>query len=186
MAYNPLTSPVDYVMLGVHDPRSNVRITGLRSPGLAEVRKAATPRKWDKRLGYGLSGSFPIFRGRDLAEFEIVIRLTEDEDWEDWANWKSLVEVPPFGKFPKALDIWHPWTEAAKIRSCVVVNVSQPEPDDYGTFTVTIPMLEWRKPVIELAKPEGSANQAPNESPLEKRVRQDADEINKLYNALAK
>lgn len=185
MAFNPLISPVDYIMLGAHDPRQNVRVTGSRSPGLAEVKKASTPRKWDKRLGYGLSGSFPIFRGRDLAEFDVIIRLTEDEDWIDWNSWKPLVEVPPFGRFPKALDIWHPWTEAAKIGSCVVVNVSQPEPDEYGTFTVTIPMLEWRRPKLDLAKPDGAANQTPNESPLEKKVRQRADEIQKYYDQLA-
>jgi len=162
-AFNPTETPVDYIMLGVHDPRkrSIVRVVGARSPGLAEVRKASTPRKWDKRLGYGLSGSFPVYRGRDLAQFEVLLRLTEPEDWIDWENWKPLVEAPPFGKFAKALDIWHPWTEAAKIRSCVVIDVSQPEPDEFGTYTITIPMLEWRRPVVELVKPEASAPEAP-------------------------
>lgn len=163
MAFNPVETPVDYIMLGIHDPRkrSIVRVTGFRSPGLAEVRKASTPRKWDKRQGYGLSGSFPVYRGRDLAQFDVILRLTEDEDWIDWNNWKPLVEAPPFGKFPKALDIWHPWTEAAKIRSCVVIDVAEPEPDDYGTYTVTIPMLEWRAPIIDIVKPEASKGQEP-------------------------
>lgn len=160
-AYNPLNEPIDYVMLGIHDPRWNVRIVGARSPGLAEVKKATQPRKWDKRLGYGLSGSFPVFRGRDLTEFDVIIRLIDDQDWLDWNNWKPIVEAPPFGKFPKALDIWHPWTEAAKIKSCVVVNVGQPEMDEYGVHTITINMLEWRRPIVTLVKPDAPKGQEP-------------------------
>lgn len=185
-SFNPLITPVDYIMLGIHDPRkrSIVRVVGSRSPGLAEVKKASTPRKWDKRLGYGLSGSFPIFRGRDLAQFDVILRLTEDEDWIDWNNWKPLVEAPPFGKFAKALDIWHPWTEAAKIKSCVVIDVLEPEPDEFGTYTITIQMLEWRRPTIELSKPEASKGQEP-ESENQKLIQKLLDEAAAKKAALA-
>jgi hypothetical protein len=146
MTFDPLIAPVDSIVLA-----------GQKSPGIAEVIGAGSPRKFDVRKGYGLSGGFVIFRGNELAEFVVKIRLYTVEDWVAWHLWRPLVDKPPIGERARALDIQHPQLEDLKIRSVVVKDVDQGEQTDDGEWTFTIKFLEYRSPKLALAKPEGSA-----------------------------
>jgi hypothetical protein len=145
-SWEPLTQSVNYV-----------RICGVRSPGIAEIHGAGSPRKFDVRRGYGLSGGFVIFRGNELARFEIRIRLYTIEDWALWNGWRALVDKPPLGTRARALDIQHPQLEPLQIRSIVVEDVDQGVQTADGEWTFTIKCLEYRSPKLALAKPEGSA-----------------------------
>lgn len=140
--------PIDFAIVG-----------GFITPGKIDIMGAGSPRNWDERMGYGWSGSFPVFTGLKLSKFQSRLRLYTTEDWNDWYAFSSVVEKPPYGKRPRAIDIVHPLLAMPQvdIRSVVVTNVSQAEPiDDLGTWAIVIDWLVFRKPKITLAKPEAS------------------------------
>jgi hypothetical protein len=157
--FDPLTTPIDVVLLAF-DPPKGQQVAWQRSPGLATVTGAGSPRRWDQRQGYGLSGSFPVFFGTKLAEFDIELRLYTSDDWADWASWSTLVAKGPVGRRPKALAIYHPWLADLDIGACVVTDVLQPVEIDNGGYLITIKCLQWRKPQIALSKPEAAKTNA--------------------------
>lgn len=157
MTWNPLTQPVDFIKLAGH-----------KSPGLAEVIGATSPRKWEERGGYGLSGSTVVFRGIGLCKFSVRIKLYTEQDWNDWHVWKLLVDKPPLGTRAKALDITHPLTEELGVAAVVVEEVSQPEQTNDGEWTITIKFIEFRKPKVALAKPD--AAKATEADPIETEI----------------
>lgn len=163
MAWSPIEQPCDYVLLG-----------GKRSPGVAEIVGASSPRQWDEREGFGLSGAWIIFRGRGLAKFSIVLHLLSQADWDAWTAWKPLVDKMPTrraagGKDSGALEIWHPHLEALDIKAVAVVEVMQPVQDDLGGWSVEIKLIEFRRPKVALAKPDGAAA-GPEPDPIEENV----------------
>jgi hypothetical protein len=166
--FDPLSTPIDKVLLA-YDPPKGQQVAWQVSPGLAEVRGAGSPRRWDERQGYGLSGAFPVFFGRKLARFDIVIRLYTSADWADWASWSQLVAHPPFGQRAKALACYHPWLADLDIGACVVEDVLQPEEIDNGGYSITIKCLEWRKPKITLVKPD-AAKAAASTDPVDAKI----------------
>jgi hypothetical protein len=143
MSWDPLSSPVDWFALA-----------GLRSPGIAELTGATSPRKWEERGGYGLSGATVVFKGVGLCYFTFRIKLYTEQDWENWIGWKALVDRPPFGERPKAQDISHPFLDQLGVTAAVVQEVSQPEQGEAGEWIISIKFIEFRRPVAALAKPE--------------------------------
>lgn len=157
MTWNPLDQPVDHILL-----------SGKRSPGIADVRGATSPRRYDERRGYGLSGATVVFRGIGLTRFTVELRLSTVQHWADWEAWKPLVDRPPLGTRPKALDVWHPYLEGLDVKSCVVEDVSQPTQVEDGVWAVEIKFIQFRRPVLSLSKPEGS--KAAPVDPVDQRI----------------
>ena len=87
MTFNPLDDPIDFIEL-----------EGRRSPGLAVVTNSTSPRRWDERRGYALSGARVVFRGLGLARPIVTLRLLSTDDWDDWHGWRSLVKQPAPGR----------------------------------------------------------------------------------------
>jgi hypothetical protein len=170
VSWNPLDNPVDKVGLG-----------GKLTPGLAEIVGADSPRQWDERTGYGLSGATVFFHGIKLSHFSIKLRLFTAADWDDWHAFKPLVDKPPIGKRPRSLDVSHPLLEDLGIRSVVVENVSVPEQSDDGEWSIEIKVIEFRKPKFTMAKPEGST--ATPVDPVEQQIQANTDKIAKLLAA---
>lgn len=146
MTWDPNEAPVDYVELG-----------GRRSPGLAEVIGVDSPRGWDERRGPGLSGARLRFLGMKLSHFMIRLRLYSAEDFAAWEEWRDVVQRPPLGERPRALDIVHPITEDAGVRSVVVANVAGLVQTDDGEWTIEISVIEHRPIVRAAGLVEGSA-----------------------------
>lgn len=168
MSWNPLKEPVDYAI-----------IAGKRTPGICDIVGASSPRKWDERDGYGLSGATLWFKGVGLAHFSIKLRLYTDQDWEDWYAFKPLVERPPLGKWPKSKDIHHPLLVDLGIKSIVIEDLLQAErTDDSGEWTQEIKAIEFRTPKFTLAKPDGSA--ATPADPVEQEIGRLTDQYQSL------
>lgn len=147
MPYDPLKNPVDYIVLA-----------NRKSPGRATVTGAGSPRMWDKRKGYALSGARQIYKGNDLSPFTVTLEIISSEEWAEWHEWKEIVNRVPAGSRAHAMDIWHPILEDLGINACVVNDVTQPmEVDDKGTYQVVIQFTEYRPPVRIVAEVEGSA-----------------------------
>lgn len=159
----------------------HVILAGQRSPGIARLEGADSPRRLIKRRGFGLSGATVRFAGIELSEFKLQIDLLTSEDWEAWNEWRPLVQRPPAPDVDAlrsaittdalnavlrrtrahALDIEHPFLEDLGIRSVLIANVSQPKAiDDKGTYRIEISMCEYRRPVYALSAPAGSSEVA--------------------------
>jgi hypothetical protein len=150
VTWDPITSPCDYILLA-----------SKRSPGIAEVRGASSPRKWDERDGLGITGAFSVFTGRGLAHFSVVLRLYSAQDWQDWHEWKPIVDRLPTrrggeGKDSGKLAIWHPLLQTLDIKAVGVAEVMQPDQTGDGEWSIEIKFVEFRVPKVTLAKPEGA------------------------------
>lgn len=170
MTWNPIDTPVDKAFLG-----------GRITPGLCDIEGANSPRNWDERDGYGLSGATVIFKGVKLSHFSIKFRLYTVEDWNDWHAFAPTVAKPPLGKRPRALDIAHPITDEVQIRSVVVDDVLAPAQTGDGEWTVEVKLIEFRKPRLALAKPQGST--ATPVDPIEQQIQANSDRIAQLLAA---
>lgn len=172
MTWNPISSPIDYVILA-----------GKRSPGIAEITGGSSPRKWDERKGYAFSGARVVYRGMGLAKPTLKIKLSTVEHWAEWDEWKELVKKPPAMSRPRALDISHPLLDAIDVRSVVVEDVSQPEQTGDGEWTIAIKLIEYRKPTFALAAPDGSQTQPTD--PYERRIAANSARIAALNQELS-
>lgn len=158
MAHDPIASPVDFVV-----------VAGQRTPGLAEVVGAGSPRQWDERRGFDMSGATLRFRGKKLARFSIKITLATTEEFAAWAAFAPVVLTVPAGG-RGALDLKHPILNDWGIRSGVVEDVLQPAPDgDTGKYIVEIRMIERRPPEEAGSTTVGSVD-SPAPNPLQARI----------------
>lgn len=148
MTWQPLTEPVDYILLA-----------GQRSPGLAEVTGADSVRELQERKGYGLGGATVVYKGIKLINPKVVIRLTTQADWDAWHEFAPLLKRAPTGRRARAMDIWHPILEDQDVTSVLVESVSQPvRTKDDGEWSITIAFKEYRPPQRMISTPDGSDN----------------------------
>lgn len=146
MTFNPVRSSVDFVMLG-----------GQRTPGIAMIVDADSPRRLIERNGFGLSGATVRFAGVQLSHPKLQIRLYSAQDWDDWETFRPTVMAPPLGSTPRALEVAHPILEDLGIRSVLVANVRQPVQEADGVWLITIELTEFRRPVFQLSTPDGAS-----------------------------
>lgn len=152
-----------------------VKLAGVDSPGLAAVVGTVWVNEWDEKKGRGASEGSITFTGRKLSEFDVVIRLYDDSDWQAWDDgWAPLVLAEPDPKNPKAFEIYHPFTTMHKITSVVVTKTAGPvETDDHWTWTISF--KKYAKPRPALAKPDGSADtekKTTEEDPYDRMIRE--------------
>lgn len=145
MSFEPLTQPVDHILLAGH-----------RSPGIAVVTGAAASRQWDERKGFARSGARVVYKGNGLAKFTVTLQLFSAEDWKDWHAWRPLVQRTPAGERARAKDIWHPILEDLEVSSAVVEEVGQPVQNEAGDWSIAIKFIEYRAPMPALTGIEGS------------------------------
>jgi hypothetical protein len=156
MTFNPLRSPVDYIVL-----------SGKQSPGIATLAGWEDVRKWDERRGYAMSGANLLYRGRPLARGTVSFYFTTDADFDAWRTFKTLLQPPPpmtistTGLFPvvraRVLSIVHPQLDEINVHRVVIEKVAQPTQDDSGGWTVVVSMIEWNPPARALSRPTAPA-----------------------------
>lgn len=172
--WDPITSPeqADFIILA-----------GQRSPGLATIVGAGSPRDFDKRRGYGLTGATLIFRGNNLSEFKVLLRLITVQHWVDWYAWAPIVQKPPPGARPRALDIEHPQLAPLGIRSVQIKDVLQAVQTVDGEWTIEIQMIEYHRPQPALQRIDGS--DARSTDPVDQQIDQNTARIQQLSQELA-
>jgi hypothetical protein len=166
MSFRPLTAPIDYIVLA-----------GRRSPGLATIEGASTPREFDERRAFGMGFSLLRFRGVKLARFKVLLRLITVDHWDDWHVWKEVVARPEIAADPRRptrprappMEIEHPILADMGIGSVVVENVAQPIQTADGEWTIEIAMIEYREPVRQLEQPSGTVDK-PEIDPVEAEI----------------
>jgi hypothetical protein len=168
VSFNPISSPVDYILLA-----------NRRSPGIATLSNVNSPRMWDERRGFALSGARVVFRGIGLARPICTLRLVNDADFDAWHEWRELVQRPPIGERGRAQDIWHPILEDLGIVSVVVEDVTQPRQVEDGVWDIDIKFIEFRRPVVTL-ETIGSSETTPTD-PVDRFI----DELSSQVQALA-
>jgi hypothetical protein len=138
-------------------------LAGTTSPGQAEIVGGGSPREWDKRKGYGLSGATLVYTGDGLAEFSVKISMWDETQLFQYeGDFALILAKPPTGKKPKALDFYHPLLSEPPIgiRAVVILDVSPLEQIADGMWTVTVKFQQYRAPKPALAKPSGSNSNA--------------------------
>lgn len=164
----PLTEPIDYVTFAGH-----------RTPGIAEITGAGSPRRWDERESYGYSGAFVVYHGQNLSHFAVNVRLITEDDWTAWYTFKPIVDRVPLGKLQRPFDIVHPLLGMLGIHAAVVEDVSQASQVEDGIWQIEIKCIEYRSPRLALAAAKGA--QATPDDPEDARI----DELQKQNAALA-
>ena len=162
MAFNPLSEPVDHVILA-----------GVRSPGIAEIVGFKSTRSWDELRGHGTSGARLRFKGTRLARGKLILHLYTDEHWADWDTFRALIQRAPVGAHAHALEIVHPITEGLGVRSVVVETISQPTQTSSGggEWSIEIDLIEYREPVIALSTPDGAQAEPEPENGPQRAIR---------------
>lgn len=146
MLWNPIDEPQDWV-----------DFAGRRTPGIAEVVGAGSPRNWDERDSYAVAGAFLVYHGKKLSHFSVRVRLYTQQDWADWwAFVPTISALPRRGRPAQAIDITHPILAAIPIRAVVVEDILQPEQTNDGEWTIEIKLIEFRPPIYSQAKAEGA------------------------------
>lgn len=157
-------------LLGGPPHQDWIYLGGQRSPGLAVVKGAGSPRNWDIRAGYGMTGAFVVFTGQGLAKFDVDIFAWEKEHFDDWKKFaRRVLMAPSVGLRPRSLPISHPTLNAPplSILQVVVEDVTQWEQgSDDGLWACTIKLIEYREPIPILLTPrKGPDPVAPNLEP---------------------
>jgi hypothetical protein len=136
-----------------------ILLAGQQSPGRAKVAGASSPRNWDERKGYGLSGATIVYAGDGLAKFSVELFFWEEHHFDQWDLFAELLAKPPEGQSPTAMDIEHPLLNAKpwNIHSVVVEDVGQlTEVGDDGEWSVEIKFKQHREAKRSVGKPKGS------------------------------
>jgi hypothetical protein len=170
-AWCPLSEPIDYVTFAGH-----------RTPGVADVSGAGSPRKWDERESYGFSGAYVVYHGQNLSHFSVRVRLITEQDWLDWYGFKPIVDRVPLGKIQRPVDIVHPLLGMLGIHAAVVEDVSQALQVEDGIWEIEIKCIEYRSPVLALAAAKGA--QATPDDPEDARLGEQSQSINALADEL--
>jgi len=156
-------------------------LANIPNPGLVVVSGATSPRKWDEAAGTGTSGATLRWTGDGLPEFEARVSVWTPEQFEEWdRTWGPLTARTEPGQKPLAFDWRHPATDDLKIRSVVVLDLTQWEQVEDGLWQRTVKLKQYRKPAPALGKPAAAAaNEAGESKPTPKddqdRIIQDLD-----------
>lgn len=166
-----MTQPAQ-INVATFPSREYVMIGGDASPGKATVRGLNSPRGWDERKGYALSGATLVPTGDELSKFEILFELWDETQMALWNSYASKyfarsVKLVPGTLKPKALGIEHPALTAPPhhITEVVVLDVIGPETDDTGGVSWVVKFEEYRKPKPALSPPDASIPAAQKPTP---------------------
>lgn len=138
-------------------------IGGDKSPGKCEISNTHSPRPWDIRQGYALSGATLVPKGDEPATFAIRFSLWLPSQVPGWYAFAAKyfdksVRLVPGTLTPKALTVGHPQLSAPPLRvtAAVVNDATALEPDGYGLWFAIVFFTQYRKPKPALSPPDAA------------------------------
>lgn len=173
--FDPIGSPsaLTFAMLG-----------GVRTPGILTLSGSnGSPRKWDERGGYGLSGSTLVFTGKGLSAWDMLLELYTPQDIAQFHAFRRVATLLNTDAIRKGLDIVHPAVNDYGVKKCVITDISFPKTRDDGVTEILIPCKQWRRPKFALSKPDST--QATPTDPVEQRIAFKTGELNAVNQQLA-
>ena len=175
MTWDPTTQPVDVFTLG-----------GFISPGTAVIRDGKTKNKIEDRHPLGAGGAFVIYNGSELSTFTAELTLTTSEDFQRWPEFRAIVDTPPTGVRPKALQIAHPILSDIGITAVLVEGRTQLTQQDDNSWTVEIYFKQYKRPKPMRSAPAGEKKKKnQEEDELDKEIRRLSSENQQKEMALA-
>ncbi len=127
-------------------------MSGSTRRGRAIVQNVTSPRGWDERKGYAITGATLIPTGNPLADFSIRFEFWDPADMPPWYSFAAKyfdesVRFDPGTQTPRALGIFHPVLAAPPIRitQVVVTNATGIEKDDTGLHFCEVSFKRYRK-----------------------------------------
>lgn len=149
-----------------------VLIQNERSPGQAIVQRSSSPRGWDERKGYALTGATLVPTGDPLGQFSVIFRFWDPADMPAWYAFAAKyfdkgVRFVPGTITPRALGIYHPILAAPPIRitQVVVEDATGLEKTEDGLWFCEVFFKAYRKPKPALAAPQAAIPAASTAAP---------------------
>jgi hypothetical protein len=139
-----MTSPLE-----TPDAYDVAYLGGQPTPGLALVSGFVELYDWDVKKSKGSAGATITAQGRPPCDSgSIKLQLWLPEHFAAWDAFKDLLRgTQGKGKTPAALSIEHPHANDVGVTSVVVKKITQITPEGGQLYSVTIDVLEYRKPV---------------------------------------
>ncbi|MEZ4230894.1 MAG: hypothetical protein R3B89_17095 [Polyangiaceae bacterium] len=149
-------------------------IGGVPTLGLATVSGGKYSLGWDAKKGTAKSGASTVFTGKDLSECTLTIRFADGAQGLSASDQVSqfvdqivpILQKSENGK--TAVDFYHPSVSEPPIEltSVVVKTIGQIETQDDGLKTVTVELIQFKKPrAAKVGKPAGSESKAETNQP---------------------
>jgi hypothetical protein len=141
-------------------------------PCQAELVEGGSPRGWDERQGYALSGATLVPTGDHLTPVVFRIKMWDPVQWPAWQTFAAKylnksVRYNPGTVTPRALSITHPILNAPPwlVSEVVVDDVTVPQQDENGLWTWEIHFHEYRAPQPAPQKPDAAIAAAQEDQP---------------------
>jgi hypothetical protein len=146
---------------------------GDRSPGVCVPHGFNSPRGWDERQGYAMSGATLVPKGNPLASGVLEFRFFDESQFPDWYAFAGKyfsedVRFLPGSRKPRALAIYHPVLAAPPLQydEFVVDDCTQLEQDEEtGLWTCEVKLRRYRKPVPAPERPSAAIPAAQQPQP---------------------
>jgi hypothetical protein len=123
-----------------------VTISGVNSPGLAEVSEWPRHHEWDVKKGKGTLGGTVTFVGRPPATGKIKFMLWTAAHFQQWESFRALMKYDPTKKAPQAVDIFYPSLADINITSVVVEDIGNIVHEGGQLYSITVAFLEYFPP----------------------------------------
>ena len=159
-----------------------IYVRGEPLPGIARIVGLTRKAKIDEQMAPGLGGAYLLYRGRNLARWQIEIVLGfVPLDYESWCyKWLPVLRFPKGPVSPQgaqivatvAFDIEHPILADIGVKQFALEEIKGPDAMEHGNISkVVLSCVEFlNRPRIQQAKIE--APEATPEDPADKQVRE--------------
>jgi hypothetical protein len=174
MAFDPFSSPVDYIVLG-----------GNRSPGIARIESIERSWVFENRRSDGQAGANKVFKGRDLSKISVRFELFDAADLAAWETFANAISYPDniTKKEVRGLDLVHPIVSLYGIKAVTLQKIGALTATSARVWSVSIDLEEWREPAPVVAKVKGAQSVPLREkpdselTPLERELREARREL---------
>lgn len=113
-------------------------------PGVAKLSGKGIARKLDKQNPKGAAGARLIDEGDELAEFDIALRLWEDEQQEQLLALLPSITPRRKGGPKRPLEIYHPTARVLGIQNIYIEQIPFPDHDwEHGHMLWKFKCTEW-------------------------------------------